>query len=140
MADLAQDLIHTGLATANPYNHLSLDPALCPYLRARVPDEDCQALLARWLPAMRDYVEFLVQQQDQNPEIAATLTLLELANLFALLEQTQQAGDAAATIELATSSLPLAANPGQAALAGTGGAGAGCCRRQSGRNLEPRPV
>ena len=53
VADLAQGLIQTGLATAKPYSHLSLDPALCPYLRARVPDEDYQALLARWLPAMQ---------------------------------------------------------------------------------------
>nr|VFJ44942.1 MAG: hypothetical protein BECKDK2373B_GA0170837_100862 [Candidatus Kentron sp. DK] len=31
---LAAELIVTGLATMNPYNHLTLHPALCPYLRA----------------------------------------------------------------------------------------------------------
>ena len=47
--------------------------------------------------------EFLVQQQSQNTEVAATLTVLELPNLFALLDLVQRAGDAEATIDLATS-------------------------------------
>jgi tetratricopeptide (TPR) repeat protein len=50
---------------------------------------------------MLGYVEFL-DQQHQNAELAATLTALELPNLFALLEQVQHAGDAEATIGLAT--------------------------------------
>src|SRR5262249_34790043 len=40
---------------------------------------------------------------DQNPEVAATLTVLELPNLFALLDLVQHAGDAETTIALATS-------------------------------------
>ena len=52
---------------------------------------------------MNAYVEFLEQQQSQNAEVAATLTVLELPNLFALLEQLQRAGDAETTIDLATS-------------------------------------
>lgn len=36
---LAAGLISTGLATSNPYSHLSLNPALCPYLRARTSPE-----------------------------------------------------------------------------------------------------
>src|SRR5205823_5672641 len=43
------------------------------------------------------------QQQRQNIELAATLTVLELPNLFALLDLVQHAGDAEATIDLATS-------------------------------------
>ncbi len=34
---LAQELVGTGLAIANPYNHLSLNPALCPYIKNAVP-------------------------------------------------------------------------------------------------------
>ena len=45
----------------------------------------------------------LVQQQSQKIEIAAALTVLELPNLFALLDQVQAAGDAEATIALTTS-------------------------------------
>jgi len=151
---LAGELIATGLATPNRYNHLTLNPALCPYLRGRLgstgdppvpsgdpplrtepapeqpagtgageragisPGEspggagqwpappkgwDLPTLTARWVEAMRAYVEFLVQQQSQNTEVAATLTVLELPNLFALLDLMQRAGDPEATIDLATS-------------------------------------
>ena len=103
VASLAGELIETGLATPNRYNHLTLNPALCPYLRGRMDAAEREALTARWVEAMRAYVGFLVQQQSQNTEIAATLTVLELPNLFALLDLVQRAGDAEATIDLATS-------------------------------------
>ena len=102
VAALAQELIATGLATAEPYNHLSLNPALCPYWLGVLDTAEQQALTVRWVEAMRAYVEFLYQQSNQNAEVAATLTGLELPNLFALLELKRQAGDAAATIDLAT--------------------------------------
>jgi hypothetical protein len=47
VATLASELIQTGLATPAPYNHLRLDPALCPYLRARC----CQTSGRSWRPA-----------------------------------------------------------------------------------------
>jgi tetratricopeptide (TPR) repeat protein len=103
VSSLAGELIETGLATPNRYNHLTLNPAICPYLRGRMEAAEREALSARWGKAMREYVWFLVQQQRQIAEIAATLTVLELPNLFALLEQVQRAGDAEATIDLATS-------------------------------------
>ncbi len=100
---LAGELFETGLATPNRYNHLTLNPALCPYLRGRMESTERAALTARWVVAMREYADFLVQQRSQNTEVAATLTLLELPNLFALLDLAQRAGDAEATIGLATS-------------------------------------
>jgi len=51
---------------------------------------------------MQGHIAFLVQQQHKKTELAATLTRLELPNLFALLEQVQNAEDATATIELTT--------------------------------------
>ncbi|MFH0980157.1 MAG: TIR domain-containing protein [Planctomycetota bacterium] len=107
VASLAVDLIGTGLATPNRYNHLTLNPALCPYVRGQMDAAEREALTARWGEAMRGYAKFLVQQQSQNTEMAATLTALELPNLFALLEQVQRAGDAEATIGLATSLFTL---------------------------------
>ena len=103
VAALAGELIETGLATPNRYDHLTLNPALCPYLRGRMESAERAALTARWVEAMRAYAGFLVQQQSQNAEVAATLTVLELPNLFALLDLVQRAGDAEATIGLATS-------------------------------------
>ncbi|HRF61868.1 MAG TPA: tetratricopeptide repeat protein [Candidatus Competibacter sp.] len=100
---LASELIQTGLATRNRYGHLTLNPALCPYLRGRLDAAEREVLTARWVEAMRAYVEFLYQQRGQNAELAATLTGLELPNLFALLDRVQHAGEAEATINLTTS-------------------------------------
>ncbi len=100
---LAEELVETGLARPDRYDHLTLNPALCPYLRARLDAAERQPMTARWVEEMRRYAEFLVQQQHQNTEIAATLTVLELPNLFALLDLVERAGDAEATIDLATS-------------------------------------
>ena len=36
VASLAGELIGTGLATPNPYDHLTLNPALCPHLRGKL--------------------------------------------------------------------------------------------------------
>jgi tetratricopeptide (TPR) repeat protein len=95
--------VGTGLATANPYNHLFLNPTLCPYLQASLSEEERQAHMPGWLKAMAAYLKFLYQQQDQNAELAATLTLLELPNLFALLDRSQAVDDPATTIDRATS-------------------------------------
>jgi tetratricopeptide (TPR) repeat protein len=102
VALLAGELIATGLATPNRYNHLTLNPALCPYLRGWMDAVEHEALTARWVGAMRAYVGFLNQQEHQNAEGAATLTVLELPNLFALLDLVERVGDAEATIGLAT--------------------------------------
>jgi len=100
---LARELVTTGLATPDPYNHLSLNPALCPYLRLRMEQTEIEPLTSRWVEAMLDYVEFLVQEAQRHAEAAATLTVLELPNLIALLELVQAAGDAEATIVLTSS-------------------------------------
>lgn len=103
VASLADELIETGLATPNRYNHLTLNAALCPYLRSRMDATDRETLTARWVQAMSNYAGFLNQQQFQDTELAATLTVLDLPNLFALLDLVQRAGDAEATISLTTS-------------------------------------
>jgi tetratricopeptide (TPR) repeat protein len=100
---LAQELVGTGLATANPHNHLSLNPALCPFLKASLSEEEEQALSTRWLEVLADYLGYLTQQQMQNAELAATLTLLELPNLFALLDRSHAAANPETTIDRATS-------------------------------------
>ncbi|MER2622704.1 MAG: CHAT domain-containing protein [Accumulibacter sp.] len=107
---LAVELVEMGLATRNRYAHLTVNPALCPYLRGRLDLAEREALTARWVEAMREYVRFLVQQWSQNTELATTLTGLELPNLFALLELVQRAGEAEATIDLATSLYSLLKN------------------------------
>lgn len=102
VASLGLELVETGLATLNPYNHLTLNPALCPYLRGRLDVRDRESLTARWVKATHGYVEFLGQQQHRSIQVAATLTVLELPSFFALLNLVQKAGDAETTIHLAT--------------------------------------
>jgi tetratricopeptide (TPR) repeat protein len=103
VASLAAELVETGLATPNRYDHLTLNPALCPYLRARLDEAEREALAARWVEAMRGYAGFLARQQHEDTEMAATLTVLELSNLFALLDLVERSGDAEGTVGLATS-------------------------------------
>jgi len=62
-----------------------------------------EAMTARWIEAMCEYVEFLYRKRFQNAKIAARLTLLELPNLFALLDHLQRTNDSAATIHSAVS-------------------------------------
>ena len=99
-----------------------------------------EALTARWVAAMRAYVEFLVQQQSQNTEIAATLTVLELPNLFALLDQVQAAGDAEATIDLTTSLYSLLQNAGKPRLLARVGQVRDAAAAAAGRDVESRAV
>lgn len=113
VATLADELLATGLATANPYNHLALNPALCPYLRGRLEGAELEALTARWSEAMGRYAGDLDQQRHKNAQLAATLTQLELPNLFALLEWVQRSGDAEKTIALTTTLYGLLQNLGK---------------------------
>jgi len=82
---MAQQLVGVGLADFMAYNYLRLDPALPAYLAARLDDAALDALRARWAAAMMQLVGFLYQQQFQDAQTAAQLTLLELPNLLALL-------------------------------------------------------
>jgi tetratricopeptide (TPR) repeat protein/Mrp family chromosome partitioning ATPase len=102
VVSLAVELIETGLAAPNPYNHLTLNPALCPYLGGQTDTADRESLMIRWTEVMLEYAEFLREQQSRKSEVAATLTVLSLPNLFALLDHVQRAGGAEATIKLTT--------------------------------------
>ena len=75
VAALADELIETGPATPHRYNHLTLNPALCPYLRGRMDSTEREALTARWVEAMGQYVTFLLREGDRDAEVASTLTM-----------------------------------------------------------------
>ena len=110
---LANELIAIGLATPNRYDHLTLNPALCPYLRRQMKPAEHEVLTIRWYEEMQEYTEFLRQQRRQNIELAATLTVLDLPELFALLKHVQGAGDAEVMIDLAASLFSLLRNAGK---------------------------
>lgn len=102
VALLATELVNTGLATPNLFTYFTLNPALSPYLASQMEVAEREALIIRWVKAMHQYIKFLEKQRSQNTGMAATLTLLELPNLFRLLDLVQQAGNAEATIDLST--------------------------------------
>jgi len=113
VAELARDLVATGLATPGPEHHLTLNPALCPYLLRELDGDERVALEARWQGAMGQYVDFLVQQHAQNNQLSATLTGLELNNLLVLLDRVEVAGTPEARIALITSLHHLFQNLGR---------------------------
>ncbi len=98
---LAQELIDTGLATKNPYYHITLNPALCPYLRTCMPEHEYQELEGRWMVEMGRYVGFLHQQTTQDAELSASLLYIDMPNVFAFLEKIQLSGDTTTTANLA---------------------------------------
>jgi tetratricopeptide (TPR) repeat protein len=104
---LLNALVATGLATPDLSSHLSLNPALCPYLAAESDPVEREALTTRWTEAMREYVQFLERESNQKTEMAAALARMELPNLVALLERVERAGDASATIDLTTTLFAL---------------------------------
>ena len=110
---LAGELVASGLATPTPPAHLSLNPALCPYLKMKLEPEEREGLTTRWRQAMAAFLIFLEKQRSKNAELAATLTVLELPNLFALLDQTQGTAEPEATIAQATSLYSLLQNLGK---------------------------
>ena len=110
---LAVELVGTGLATANRYNHLSLNPALCPFLKASLSQEEQRILKSKWMEAMIHFLCYLRQHQSSNSELVATLTHLELSNLIALLDCYRTIAHPAATIKLASMIYDLLINLGK---------------------------
>jgi len=107
VTSMAVELIATGLATPDRYNHLTLNPSLCPYLRGQLAAEERKSMTDRWAEVMHQYAMFLIQQRSQKTEMANTLATLELPNLFALLDHVLRSGDVEATIEITTSMYDL---------------------------------
>ena len=98
---LAAALVQVGLAEEQNYGYYSLDPALSPYLKMLLSTDELADLQQRWCAAMQALVDFLYQQQSQDAQLAAQLTLLELPNCLALLSALPQAGDAEQTATVA---------------------------------------
>ena len=99
---LAAGLVEVGLAIEMNYGYLRLDPALPGLLLAQTEAETLRALTARWAEVMRVLTGFLYQQQSQDTQLAAQLTLLELPNLQALLAWAAEALPPESVVDLAS--------------------------------------
>jgi tetratricopeptide (TPR) repeat protein len=98
---LQTELTRTGLAQPYPHGHMRLHPALSPYLKTQLSSDDIASAQKKWAQGMKSLAKFLYDQQSENTQLSAELTLLELSNLMALLAYTQQREDAEAIVGIA---------------------------------------
>jgi tetratricopeptide (TPR) repeat protein len=100
---VAQALVGVGLGELLSYGHLRLHPALGPALDRELSDEERSEARRAWVEAMVQLVAFLSQQGSQDAQVSATLTVLELPNLLAVLEHLRRDASAETTVGVATS-------------------------------------
>ena len=98
---LAEQLIDVGLAEMLPFNAMRLHPGLATVLRAELSDAEWTAAHNAWIDAMIELANFLDQQQIKDPKLSSTLTVLELPNLLAMLEELQRRADPERVVEVA---------------------------------------
>ncbi|MDJ0782140.1 MAG: tetratricopeptide repeat protein, partial [Desulfosarcinaceae bacterium] len=87
---IAGNLIDVGMAEPQAHGYLRLDPALPIYLRLDQKPERLAEPETSWANAMIQLVSFLYKEMFKDATMAAGLTLLELPNLLALLDQLSQ--------------------------------------------------
>jgi len=100
--EFARQLIGVGLAEMLPYGYLRLDPALSAALAGGLTDAERDAARGRWAEAMSQLTGFLYQQRSKDPDLAATLTLLDLPNLLAALEHLAGTADPERVVAVTT--------------------------------------
>lgn len=88
---LLAELIEVGLAEEQAYSYVRFDPALAPYLKLSLSEEQRQSYQQRWVEVMGALVGYLYQQIFEDTQLAFQLTLLELPNLMRYLQQQVQA-------------------------------------------------
>jgi len=99
---LVAELIKIGLVELMPYGFLRFDPALAPYLRRELTDEELTTSTSRWAEAMYQLSVDLYEELFEDTQLAFNLTTLELPNLIVLLDYMQDQVAAEATVYLAT--------------------------------------
>lgn len=87
---VTEQLINVGMAEAQEYYYLCLDPALPAYLKLGLSPERLAELEAAWIEATIQLVDFLDEEIFKDSKMAARLTLLALPNLLALLDRLEQ--------------------------------------------------
>jgi len=110
---LAIELIGVGLGEDMGYGHLRLDPSLPPYLLGERAAEEAEALRSRWAEAMAGLTGYLYQELFRNTRLAAQLTLMELPNLLAMLDWSQDRWPPERVVDLANRIATLVTELGQ---------------------------
>jgi tetratricopeptide (TPR) repeat protein len=111
--ELAVELINVGLGEDMGYGHLRLDPGLPPYLLGELAAKEAEALRSRWAEAMADLTGYLYEERFKDARLAAQLTLLELPNLLAMLDWSQDRWPPERVVDVANSVERLVADLGR---------------------------
>jgi len=98
---LQTQLTRTGLAKAYPNGHMRLHPALVHYLQTQLSSDNIASTQKKWAQGMKLLVYFLYEQLSENIQLSTELTLLELSNLMAILDYTQQKEQAEEIVDIA---------------------------------------
>ena len=101
----AAQLTSVGLAELLPPQelpYLRLHPALGPLLFSEMTAAERDAAQSAWAEATAQLTGFLYQHRQKDPEVAQSLTLLELPNLLAGLQHLQRTTDPARVVGMAT--------------------------------------
>jgi tetratricopeptide (TPR) repeat protein len=99
---IAAPLIDVGLAADKGYGHLQVDPALPSYMLSQIAESEKEDMQVQWAEAMVDLVNYLNSQLSKDARIASHLTILELANLLALLEYMKERYSPEIVVKIAT--------------------------------------
>jgi tetratricopeptide (TPR) repeat protein len=83
--ELADALVHTGLAIHKNHGFYAMEQTLAVYLNIGLSNEEREHFTQHWCAALQELVGYLYQQRSQDARLASELTLLELPNLMALL-------------------------------------------------------
>ncbi|MBF0629202.1 MAG: tetratricopeptide repeat protein [Magnetococcales bacterium] len=84
---LVVELAQTGLCDFHENNYLTFHFALCPFLWSEMTVDEQESARQRWLVEEFQFAGFLKQQHFQDTNLSAALTLLDLPNQLAGLEQ-----------------------------------------------------
>lgn len=111
--ELGRKLVSVGLGELLPYGHLRLHPALGPLLRRELGEAEQEEAQRVWVEAMVDLARYLRQQRSVDVQLAATLTVLELPNLFKALEFLKAISSPEEVVKVATTIEDLLQNLGR---------------------------
>lgn len=87
--DLAVALIEIGLAEDMGYGHIRVDSALPSYMLRQLDEAEKQEMEQRWSDGMTQLTVYLRKQREEDAQLSADLTLLELPNIIASLVWSQ---------------------------------------------------
>ncbi|MCP4644058.1 MAG: CHAT domain-containing protein, partial [bacterium] len=103
VVQIGKVLASVGLGEMLSYDYLRLHPVLGPVLDYEMKDDERRKAQRLWVETTVALTSFLNEQRPKNAKLAASLTLMELPNLLAVMDHLLKNASAEQTIGVATS-------------------------------------